>query len=252
MALSENTKIIYIWGNPLDFSLSPFFQEHCALLAGNRILYKIFRGEKEEFVRLLKSEKCLGANVTIPYKTEASGICDELTETAESAGSVNTLFKSGGRIFGDNTDGIGLVKWLIMKGVALEKCEILGNGGSARGIAAALSAENCRITVFGRTEKGWEKKFGQFRNLSEWKNESLTISTLPFEVEGNNIVTIGYSSGKIPLDATMMLAFQGWFGAKRWFGKTLSAEKFAEITALHANAQLNQGLILILANGNEI
>jgi len=252
LTLSEDTKIIYIWGSPLDFSLSPFFQEHCAILAGNRILYKIFRGEKEEFLQLLKSERCLGANVTIPHKTEATSLCDELTETAETAGSVNTLFKVHGRIFGDNTDGVGLVKWLRMKGAALEKCEILGNGGSARGIAAALSAENCRITFFGRTEKGWEKKFGQFSTLSEWKNESLTISTLPFEVKGKNVVTIGYSSGKIPIDATMMLAFQGWFGAKRWFGKTLSAEKFAEITALHANAQLNQGLILILANRNEI
>lgn len=252
MTLSENTKIIYIWGSPLDFSLSPFFQEHCAILAGSRILYKIFRGEKEEFLQLLKSERCLGANVTIPYKTEVLSLCDELTETAEAAGSVNTVFKSGGKIWGDNTDGIGLVKWLKIKCGTLEKCEILGNGGSARGIAAALYAEKCGITVLGRTEKGWEKKFGSFRNFQEWKNESLTISTLPFEVRGKNVVTIGYSSGKISVDAAMMLAFQGWLGAKRWFGKTLPAEDFARIVKLHAEAQSNQGLILILANENEI
>jgi len=252
LTISEKTKIIYIWGTPLAFSLSPFFQEHCAVLAGNRILYEIFRGEKEEFLQLLKSERCLGANVTIPHKTEALSLCDELTETAESAGSVNTIFKVDGRIVGDNTDGIGLVKWLKMKCGTSEKYEILGNGGSARGIAAALAAEKCGITVFGRTEKGWEKKFGSFRNLQEWKNESLTISTLPFEVEGKNVVTIGYSSEKIPIDAVMMLAFQGWFGAKRWFGKTLQAEDFARIVKLHAEAQSNQGLVLILANGNEI
>lgn len=251
MTLSQ-TKIIYIWGNPLDFSLSPFFQEHCAILSGKRILYKIFRGEKEEFLQLLQSERCIGANVTIPHKIEALSLCNELTETAKNAGSVNTIFKSNGKIIGDNTDGTGLVKWLKIKGADLERCEILGNGGSARSIAAALSNENCGITIFGRTEKGWEKNFGEFKPLSEWKNEFLTISTLPFEVEGKNMITIGYSSGKISIDATMMLAFQGWLGAKRWFGETLTAEKFAEITKLQANAQQNQQLILNLANQNEI
>ncbi len=246
------TKIIYIWGYPLDFSLSPFFQEHCAILSKNRILYKIFRGETEEFLQLLKSERCIGANVTIPHKIEALSLCDRLTETAEAAGSVNTIYKEKNKIIGDNTDGAGLVKWLKMKGLDLEKCEILGNGGSARSISAALFKEKYGITIFGRTEKGWEKNFGSFHPLSEWKNEFLTISTLPFEVEGRNVITIGYSSGKISIDATMMLAFQGWLGAKRWFGETLTAEKFAEITKLHANAQQNQWLILNLANRNEI
>lgn len=246
------TKIIYIWGNPLDFSLSPFFQEHCAILSGNRILYKIFRGGKDEFMQLLKSGRCIGANITIPHKIEALGLCDKLTETAEAAGSVNTIFKENNKIIGDNTDGAGLVKWLKTKGLNLEKCEILGNGGSARSIAAALFEENCKITIFGRTEKGWEKNFGSFYHLSDWKNDFLTISTLPFEVKGKNVITIGYSSGKISIDATMMLAFQGWLGAKRWFGETLSAEKFAKITRLHANAQQNQGLILNLASRNEI
>ncbi|MBO7127597.1 hypothetical protein J6W78_08650 [bacterium] len=252
MILPNQTKVIYIWGNPLDFSLSPFFQEHCAILAGNRILYKIFRGSAEEFKLLLKSERCIGANVTIPHKINALSLCDELSEKAKKAGSVNTIFKAKGKIIGDNTDGAGLGKWLKIKGADFERCEILGNGGSARSIAAALAEEKCRITIFGRTEKGWEKNFGVFRNLSEWKDNTLTISTLPFEVKGRNIVTIGYSSGNIPIDATMMLAFQGWLGAQRWFKKTISAEKFAEITKLHAKAQSNRQLILNLANKNEI
>ena len=252
MDFSTDTKIIYIWGYPLDFSLSPFFQEHCAVLSGNRILYKIFRGEKDEFRQLLKSERCIGANVTIPHKTDALSLCDELTETAKNAGSVNTLFKSGDKIAGDSTDGAGLVKWLRIKGSNLEKCSILGNGGSARAIAAALFAEKCKIDIFGRSEKGWEKDFGDFHWLSEWKKSPLTVNTLPFEVEDENAINIGYSSGNISIDAAMMLAFQGWLGAKRWFGETLSAEKFAEITSLHAKAQSNTRLILNLSNRNEI
>ena len=252
MILPNQTKVICIWGFPLDFSLSPFFQEHCAILAGNRILYKIFRGSAEEFAELLKSERCIGANVTIPHKIKAVELCDELTEKAEKAGSVNTIFKTDGRIIGDNTDGEGLLKWLKIKGVDLKTCAILGNGGSARSIAAALSEEKSGITIFGRTEKGWERDFGVFRNLTEWKDEFLTISTLPFEVKGKNVVTIGYSSGKASIDSQMMLAFQGWLGAQRWFEDTLPASDFSKIVKLHAKAQSNQELILNLANKNEI
>lgn len=203
-------------------------------------------------MQLLKSERCIGANVTIPHKIEAIELCGELTEKAEIAGSVNTIFKAGGRIIGDNTDGAGLVKWLKIKGVDLKNCAILGNGGSARAIAAALFEEKSEITVFGRTEKGWEKNFGSFHNLSEWKDDVFTISTLPFEVEGNNLVNIGYSSEKINIDATMMLAFQGRLAALRWFGKTVTEESFARITLLHAKAQSNQMFILNLATKNEI
>ncbi|MBO4699511.1 hypothetical protein J5690_07900 [bacterium] len=252
MASVKETNFIYIWGNPLDFSLSPFFQEHCAILAGKRILYKIFRGSAQEFLQLLKSERCIGANVTIPHKIEALELCDELTEKAQKAGSVNTIFKAEEKIIGDNTDGAGLVKWLKIKGVDLKNCAILGNGGSARSIAAALFEDKCEITIFGRTEKGWEKNFGIFQPLSEWKDTIFTISTLPFEVKGKNIVTIGYSSGKASIDSQMMLAFQGWLGAQRWFKNTLPAEKFAEIVKLHAKAQSNQNFILNLATRNEI
>lgn len=252
MIPQNHTNFICIWGNPLDFSLSPFFQEHCSILAGSRILYKIFRGSAFEFSELLKSERCIGANITIPHKIEALELCSELTEKAKKAGSVNTIFKANGKITGDNTDGTGLVKWLKIKGEPLENCAILGNGGSARSIAAALFEEKCRITIFGRTEKGWEKNFGSFHNLSEWQDDVFTISTLPFEVKGKNLIAIGYSSGKASIDAAMMLAFQGWLGAQRWFGNTLPAEKFAEIVKLHAKAQSNEQLILNLATKNEI
>lgn len=221
-------------------------------MAGNRILYKIFRGSAEEFSELLKSERCIGANITIPHKIKAIKLCNELTEKARNTGSVNTIFKENGKICGDNTDGTGLLKWLKIKGADLENCAILGNGGSARSIAAALFEEKCKITIFGRTEKGWEKNFGSFHNLSEWKDDVFTISTLPFEVKGKNLISIGYSSGKINIDATMMLAYQGWLGAQRWFGKTVSEETFARITLLHAKALSNQKFILNLATKNEI
>ena len=50
-----------------------------------------------------------GLNVTLPFKEEAFALCDEVSERARVARAVNTLaFRE--RVFGDNTDGVGLVR----------------------------------------------------------------------------------------------------------------------------------------------
>lgn len=242
---------IYIYGFPLDFSLSPFFQEHAAFLAGHSILYLPFRGKFKDFDRLLRDPECLGANVTIPFKTEVLKLCDSLTERAERAGSVNTIFRSEGRIIGDNTDGTGLLEWLKMKKTPLETCCILGNGGAARSIASAISATGAEIRIYARQEHGWEDKFGRFYPLSDWKDECTTVNTLPFPVEGKNVVNIGYRFGEFNLDAVMMLALQGWLASRRWFGeRVVPKEQFIAIAILHASTQRNKELIFNLTNKN--
>ncbi|MBO4440831.1 hypothetical protein J5834_01835 [bacterium] len=242
---------IYIYGFPLDFSLSPFFQEHAACLAEHQILYTPFRGEISDFEKLLQDRECLGANVTIPFKTEVLKLCDRLTARAEAAGSVNTIFKSDGKICGDNTDGTGLLEWLKMKGTPLDKCAVLGNGGAARSIASAIFETGAEISIYARQKHGWEERFGRLYPLSDWKDECTTVNTLPFSVEGVNVVNIGYRFGEFNLDAVMMLALQGWLASKRWFGeKVVPKEQFISLAISHACAQTNKELIFNLTNRN--
>jgi hypothetical protein len=51
-----------------------------------------------------------GANVTVPFKEEAFRLATRLSERAARAGAVNTLAFADAEIFGDNTDGAGLVR----------------------------------------------------------------------------------------------------------------------------------------------
>jgi shikimate dehydrogenase len=98
-------------------------------------------------VRSLAALGFAGANVTIPHKQAAFAACDTVDATARRAGAVNTLVFREGRIEGSNTDGWGFCEsireqapgWRAEAGPAV----MLGAGGGARAIAAALLDAGC-------------------------------------------------------------------------------------------------------------
>jgi shikimate dehydrogenase len=81
-----------------------------------------------------------GMNVTVPFKLDAQALADVLTPRAKLAGAVNTLWQHEGLLYGDNTDGAGLVRDLQAQGIALANVSIciLGAGGAARGVLGPL------------------------------------------------------------------------------------------------------------------
>jgi shikimate dehydrogenase len=85
-----------------------------------------------------------GANVTVPFKEEAFRLCDKRSVRAERAGAVNTLVFNEAEIFGDNTDGAGLVSDITRNlGFSLraKRILLLGAGGAARGVVEPLLAQ---------------------------------------------------------------------------------------------------------------
>lgn len=94
-----------------------------------------------------------GMNVTIPHKEAAFAICAKVDDFARRAGAVNTLVFTPHGIEGSNTDGYGFVANLRRHGVnpAAGPVLILGAGGAARGIGAALQDEGAEITIANRT-----------------------------------------------------------------------------------------------------
>ncbi len=82
-----------------------------------------------------------GMNVTAPFKLQARQLADELSPRAQLAQAVNTLVFAAGKIYGDNTDGIGLIHDIQGRiGFALNgrRILIIGAGGAARGILGPL------------------------------------------------------------------------------------------------------------------
>jgi shikimate dehydrogenase len=104
-------------------------------------------------VRGLAAAGFAGLNVTIPHKEAAFALCDEVAPLARQAGAVNTLVFAEGRILGRNTDGIGFLANLRQSGIdpAAGPVLVLGAGGAARAIAAALLDAGVPVTLCNRT-----------------------------------------------------------------------------------------------------
>lgn len=147
-----------VFGNPVSHSRSPFIHSRFAEQTGQSLEYRTIEAPLDRFADSVKSfcqNGGKGANVTVPFKEQAFELCAEVSLRAKKAGAVNTLVvDEDGQLFGDNTDGIGLVRDLQNKQVPLENSRILllGAGGAARGVILPLLAEKpAQLVLSNRT-----------------------------------------------------------------------------------------------------
>ncbi len=101
-------------GNPIAHSKSPLIHAAFARQTGQDLEYGRILGDLADFageVRRFLADGGRGLNVTVPFKEQAWELADELSPRATIAGAVNTLIRlPDGRLRGDNTDGVGLVR----------------------------------------------------------------------------------------------------------------------------------------------
>ena len=143
-------------GNPIAHSKSPLIHAAFARQTGQDLTYGRILGHAEDFreeVRRFFAERGRGLNVTVPFKERAWALADERGPRAETAGAVNTLIPlSEGRLRGDNTDGVGLVRDLeenngfSFKG---KRVLLLGAGGASRGVVRPLLETGLKALVIG-------------------------------------------------------------------------------------------------------
>ena len=136
-------------GNPIEHSKSPLIHAAFARQTGQDISYGRILGDLEEFegdVRDWFAQGGKGLNVTVPFKERAFQLADESTERAECAQAVNTLILlEDGRVRGDNTDGVGLVRDLGCNhrfNFRDARILLLGSGGASRGVVRPLLEES--------------------------------------------------------------------------------------------------------------
>ena len=150
--------IYAVAGNPIAHSKSPRIHECFGRQSHQAIAYGRLQPELNAFAEAVKTFFASGGkgmNVTVPFKLEAHALADVLTERAQLAGAVNTLWMFEGKLFGDNTDGAGLVRDLLAQGIALQGARILvlGAGGATRGVLAPLLEQSPgSVTVANRTD----------------------------------------------------------------------------------------------------
>ena len=140
-----------VMGYPVSHSRSPVIHRLFALQTNQELQYELLQVAPEKLeaaVRQFQRTGGKGLNITVPHKSEVAKLCDHLSERASTAGAVNTLSFRDGEIRGDNTDGMGLLRDLVINlGATIEGADILilGAGGATRGIVGPLLDAGVRI-----------------------------------------------------------------------------------------------------------
>ena len=145
-------------GNPVAHSQSPHIHRMFADALGEDMEYGMVLGRPGRFaddVRDFRQSGGRGLNVTVPFKLDAYDYATRRSERATKAGAVNTLQFDGDDVFGDNTDGAGLVRDIrdgFGFAIAGARVVLMGAGGAARGALLPLLAERpARIAIVNRT-----------------------------------------------------------------------------------------------------
>lgn len=199
-------------GWPLAQSLSPLVHNTGFRVLGIPAVYLRWEvpperlGTFTEAVRLLPVRGC---SVTIPHKQAIMPFLDVVSEAATLAGAANTLSWKDGALCGDNTDVAGFLAPLAA--VPLERMDalLLGAGGAAHAVAAALRLRGCRqVRVctprnkrhleiaerFGFTPVPWDDRYAA--------PAGLVINATPLGMHGKN-------EGETPYDFALAPAVPG-------------------------------------------
>ena len=203
-----------VFGNPIAQSKSPLIHTMFAQQTGQALQYGRMLASKDDFIAALdqffSQPQSKGCNITAPFKEQAAGWVNQLSERAQLAGAINTIVRrADGSFYGDTTDGPGLVQDLLRLGIALRNKRILllGAGGAARGVLQPLLAqEPALLLVANRTAAKAELLASLIDDtaLQGCGFEQLAALEAPFDLLINS--TSGGLSGELPAVADQVIA----------------------------------------------
>jgi shikimate dehydrogenase len=145
-------------GDPIVQSKSPAIHNFWLGKLGIDAEYRAAHVRSEELADHLRHRQADGAwrgcNVTMPHKQAVMAHLDRLDPLAGRIGAVNTIVRSAdGTLTGFNTDAAGFLeplRGLLARKHLFRMARVLGTGGAARAIVAALAAENVVVVLAGR------------------------------------------------------------------------------------------------------
>ncbi len=142
-------RVCGIAGNPCAHSRSPLIYNRLFAHSGMRYHYTYLEWpDVGEIVHLTSLLPTKGLSVTIPFKTDVMRYLDEVDAHAAAIGAVNTVVRCGGRLYGHNTDWLGVRSPLIHRQGA--RAVVLGAGGAAAAAVYALISLDMDVLVLAR------------------------------------------------------------------------------------------------------
>jgi len=154
-------RVCAIAGNPCTHSRSPFLYNRLFAHFGMHYHYTLLEWpDVETIIRLANHLPTKGLSVTIPFKTDVMRHLDEVDDHAEAIGAVNTVVWCGARMYGHNTDWLGVRAPLAHRRGA--RAVVLGAGGAAAAAVYALVSLDMDVTVLARRPDAARRLAGRF------------------------------------------------------------------------------------------
>jgi len=246
-------------GNPISHSKSPAIHQRFAEQSNQKMHYGRLQPALGEFKTAAQSFFATGGkgmNVTVPFKLDAQVLADVLTPRAQLAGAVNTLRIENGKIFGDNTDGAGLVRDLLAQGIQIQGSRILllGAGGASRGVLGPLLEQSPKeLIIANRSNAKAEELVQLFSDLAHSLQVVLTAVTLneledasktisPFDLIINATAAGLSDASPISVTAASNVFTPKSFAYDMVYGKVTALMQ----QALHRGARVSDGLGMLV------
>lgn len=159
MQIDGHTRLAAVVARPIKHSISPFIHNAAFDKTGVNGVYVAWDIPEEELAATVANVKrydMFGINISMPYKQAIMQYVDELTDSADLIGAVNTVINKDGKLIGHNTDGIGFFRSLSTYAnfdVKDKVMTILGAGGAGTAIIAQAALNGAKtISVFNQTD----------------------------------------------------------------------------------------------------
>lgn len=161
--LGSDSSLFGVVGRPVAHSISPAIHNAAIRAAGLDACYLPLAAEDfDDFVRVADALGVEGASVTAPFKIAALAAASRVDPLARRVGAANTLRRRAGEWEACNTDVAGFLAPLAGAELDGLRVAVLGAGGGARAVVAALRERVRSVTVHARNVASAQSVAGDF------------------------------------------------------------------------------------------
>ena len=202
MRIDGYTRMAAVIAKPIRHSISPFIHNHAYQLTATNAVYlawEVAEEQVEQSLQQLRVLDMLGANISMPYKKKVLPYLDQVDESAQLIGSVNTIVQKDGCLTGYNTDGLGFLKSLPKTfSIKDKKLVLLGAGGAATAIVLeAIRQGVAEIHLFVRPES-----LAKYQAIYSPLTEALSFSIVLHDLSRRDQVNVIMVGADLLINAT--------------------------------------------------
>lgn len=142
--------------------------------------YELCEINREDLDLFLTKAEFKAINVTIPYKQDVIPYLYEIDDVAKKIGAVNTIVNKNGKLYGYNTDFLGLKALILRENISLKdkKVLILGSGGTSK-TAFAVAEDLGAKEIYRVSRSKADGLIDYNQAYSEHSDAQIIINTTP-------------------------------------------------------------------------